>query len=114
MSGPRRYLIITLAATYPDGAVGYVTGRYSTTEEWTLADLNPKARAPLGLINAIDGMLALYRSEIGDAYAMQDFTFTIHEAEDRMDLFFLMGAEFLRREGVSGTMRPNLMGVSVL
>ncbi len=112
-----RFLIVTLAATYPDGSVGYVTGLLRRPyDEGPLLDFPekaPRARDDDAFQILIDGMEALYHAEVGPAYAPQDFTFTLHEADGLLDLGFLMGPAYVARAGMSGTRRPNVSDLGV-
>jgi hypothetical protein len=121
MSGPRRYLVITLAATYPDGEIGYVTGLLGYYGESVIDAAVGHSRrihaprAPQDLIDAIEQMETLYHADIGPAYAQEDFTFTFHEADNLVDLYFLMGKAWVERAGIKGTRKPNVgFGLSVL
>jgi hypothetical protein len=120
MPRSRRYLVITLAATYPDGEIGYVTGvlRYEGTSVIDRAvgikGMVAGPRAPTDLIDAIESMETLYHTEIGPAYAQADFSFTIHDIDDIEELFSLMGRAMLDRN-ISGTRKPDIgSGISVL
>jgi hypothetical protein len=109
---PQRYLVITLAATYPGGATNYVTGMLSYRGDSLIEAAVPigppdrqAVRAPKDLIDAIDNMITLYHTEVGVAQSMDDFVFTFHEADDLVDLYFLMGQAWVQRRGVSGTLK---------
>jgi len=62
----------------------------------------------------ISNMLAFYRAEIGQAYAMEDFTFTFHEAWGAQGVFFLMGPTYVARAGIPGTRKPGAVGIAGL
>ena len=109
-AGDRYYLIATLAAIYPDGSVGYVTGVFHHDRQANSSFHPPQQARNDQLDDMVSAMLGLYRSEIGEAYAMNDFTFTVHEAWSKGELFALMGHTFLARDGVSGTKKPNVSG----
>lgn len=112
-AGDTLYLVITLAATYPNGEIGYVTGIH-TIKNPVRSPLDQPTGRNDDLDAVVNDMLALYRADVGEAYAMTDFTFTIHEASGRHGLFWLMGPEYLKRQGVSGTRKPGRIGITGL
>jgi hypothetical protein len=99
-----RRLVATLAATYPNGGVGYVTGLMSDQPSG-LFNAPKGATSPDILSDIIDFLTSLYHNEIGPAYAPQDFTYTFHWVDTDYELYELIGQRILNAR-VPGTKRP--------
>jgi hypothetical protein len=87
-------MMITLAASYPGGAVGYVTVQAAVHGDELSLNHDPGFQAILA------DMVRLYHILIGPAYSINDFTYTIFLVDDLEELFHLCGPRLLATDGV--------------
>jgi hypothetical protein len=103
--GVTRWLV-HLAATYPNGSVGWVVHYWTASEPIQAILVGPNADPILEEMLATTK--ALYHRHIGPAYADDDFVFTIWPFETPAEMFFAAGERLLATDGVVGSFRaPN-------
>jgi hypothetical protein len=90
--------LVTLSARYPGGALGWVL-------DYLVVDDSPEeflgGRFPSVMLDyAITHAQALYHAQVGPAYALDDFTYTIWVFETPEEMFHACGVRMLETDGV--------------
>lgn len=93
---PMTRLLVHLGARYPDGGVGWVVD-YVVYGEPLDVLLNDHFFGALDEI--IDQAINRYHREIGPAYSIDDFVFTIWPFESPEEMFWAAGERMLATDG---------------
>lgn len=91
-------VLVILSATYPGGPIGWVLDYLvvSDSPEEFLGGRFPSVMLDYAITHA----QALYHEQVGPAYSLDDFTYTIWVFETPEEMFYACGVRMLATDGV--------------
>lgn len=91
-------IMVHLAATYPNGSVGWVVHYVVYSEP--LEDLLTSPWGTPVIEEVIEQAIRLYHHHVGPAWSMDDFAITLWPFETPEEMFHACGARLLATDGV--------------